>query len=89
MVTEKASQYCCFHQRDGRFLTVDDKRNSEVCGNNKKRNIIDGENKTENDKRTGSIGGWLKVALYSVVQPDRPLRKKMKQKQTTQKETRS
>ena len=42
VVTEKASQYCCFHQRDGRFLTVDDKRNLEVCGNNKKRNIIDG-----------------------------------------------
>ena len=42
MVTEKASQYCCFYQRDGRFLIVDDKRNSEVCGNNKKRSIIDG-----------------------------------------------
>ena len=35
VVTEKASQYCCFYQRDGRFLIVDDERNSEVCGNNK------------------------------------------------------
>ena len=41
VVTEKASQYCCFYQRDGRFLIVDDKRNSEVCGNNKRRSIID------------------------------------------------
>ena len=88
MVTEKASQYCCFYQRDGRFLIVDDKRNSEVCGNNKKTKYYR-RVRTRRKKGTGSIGGWLNVALYSVVQPDRPLRKKMKQKQTTQKETRS